>query len=132
MGEFQTEGQAVPKPEGHIGPKVSQGPEGHIGPKIVNFGNQKKKDTKSVPLSIFITNNDSKQLNWSTSIPAGTNWLTLNKHSGKVAPGSKDTITASAQTGSLGEGPHTVDLIFKLTEGNSLPDEEITISVNIQ
>ena len=139
MSESQTDGQTVPKPEGHIGPKVpkpeghigpkiSQGPEGHIGPKSVDFGNQKKGKTRSAPHQIIISNTGSNLLNWSTSIPAGKNWLTLSKLKGQVAANSQETIEATTQAGSL-VGVQDATLDFKYDDGS---EDDITFKVNFQ
>src|SRR5712692_1899818 len=110
MAQFQPEGHGGPKaPTGHGGPKIS--------PTNLDFGTQTQGNTTPKNLPIDVINDGSQQLNWSTSIISGANWFSLSTSSGQVAANSQVTITAIAQTGSLGVGTYNAEVTFKLVEG---------------
>jgi hypothetical protein len=109
--------------------------EGHGGPKDsatnMDFGTQNHGDTTPHTRDLLINNNGNKVLHWSAVITAGGNWLTLSVMSGQVAANSQETITATAQTGSLAVGNYTANLTFTLTEGNAQVNELLTATVTI-
>jgi len=110
--------------------------EGHGGPKDtstnMDFGTQNQGDTTPHTRQILINNNGNKQLNWSTTVTSGSNWLSLSPASGQIAANSQQTTTATAQTGSLGVGNYTADMVFKLVEGGGQLNELLTATVTIQ
>jgi hypothetical protein len=108
--------------EGHGGPKQSQ--------TNLDFGIRGDALPKTQP--ILIKNNGNKQLNWSASITSGSNWLSLSPSSAQIAPNSQETITATAQTNSLGAGNYTANLVFKFSEGGGQLNEFITADVAVQ
>lgn len=124
---------AQSQPQGHGGPKI---PTGHGGPKVsptnLDFGTQTQGNTTPKHLPIVISNDGSQQLNWSASFISGSNWLTLSVTSGRVAANSQETITATAQTGSLGVGNYTAQMTFKLVEGGAQLNELVTATVAVQ
>jgi hypothetical protein len=136
MAQFQPEGHGGPKtptPTGHGGPKT---PTGHGGPKIsptnLDFGTQIHGNTTPKNLSIAVINDGSQQLDWSATIISGANWFSLSTYSGQVAANSQETITATAQTGSLGVGTYNAQVTFKLVEGGAQLNQLVTATVKVQ
>ena len=109
--------------------------QGHGGPKDsktnMDFGTQKHGDTTPLTRDLWIINDGSKVLQWRAVITAGGNWLTLSAMSGQVAVNSHETITATAQTGSLAVGNYTAMFTFTWTAGNAQVHTTLTATVTI-
>jgi uncharacterized membrane protein len=98
-----------------------------VSANSLDFGSVTTGNTAMLPETI--SNTGGQVLNWKLDPTSLPNWLTVDKGSDTLQPGSQETINLTASTANLKVGgPYTATLIFTSNGGNV--QVTVTITVN--
>lgn len=97
-----------------------------VSPQRLDFGTLPRGSNKTMQ-TVIANMNTSLSMNWNADVGVAT-WLTVNTSSGTIPPGNHQTITVTADTGSLSRGNHTATLTISSNTGTTT--SLITVSVN--
>ena len=96
-----------------------------VTPNALDFGAMDPGTTKT--LQETVKNTGGQPLTWNVDT-GGANWLSVDKHSDTVQPGSSETINVTANTSNLKPGAYTATLNFTSDGGNA--QVQVTLTVN--
>jgi uncharacterized membrane protein len=96
-----------------------------VSPNPLDFGKMDPGTTQT--LQVTVKNTGGQPLNWNVNT-GGTNWLSVDKSSDTVQPGSSEMINVTANTTDLSPGSYPAALNFTSNGGNA--SVTVTLTVN--
>ncbi len=97
-----------------------------VSPNQLNFGALDPNTTKTLPQTI--DNSGGQALTWSLDTTLLPGWLSVDKSSDTVQPGSSETINVAVNTANLKAGPYTATLNFTSNGGKAQVSVSLTVN----